>query len=260
MTDMPTERRVARYGWIPQLPDLRDAQLQIEPVTSLPSSVDLSTTANMPPVYDQGQLGSCTANAIAAAVDFENHSQDGTFLTPSRLWIYYQERVIENTVNQDSGAQIRDGMKAVAQLGVCPETDWPYDISTYTNTPPQQDYTDALKDRILTYQAPPQQLFALKSVLAGGRPIVFGFTVYESFESQQVASTGVVPMPNPQEKVVGGHAVVLVGYDDAQDKFRVRNSWGTGWGLSGYFLMPYLYVTSPSLASDFWVVQKTSVS
>jgi C1A family cysteine protease len=257
---MPTNRRVARYGWIPQLPDLRDAQLAIEPVTNLPSSVDLSTSPNMPPVYDQGQLGSCTANAIGAAVDFENHAQDGTFLTPSRLWIYYQERVIENTVNQDSGAQIRDGMKAVAQLGVCPETDWPYDISTFTDTPPQTDYTDALKDKILTYQAPPQELFALKSVLAGGRPVVFGFTVYESFESQEVASSGVVPMPNPREKVVGGHAVVLVGYDDAQDKFRVRNSWGGGWGQNGYFQLPYLYVTSGSLASDFWVVQKTSVS
>ncbi len=257
---MPTARRVARYGWIPQLPDLRDAQLQIEAVTSLPSSVDLSSAAHMPPIYNQGQLGSCTANAIAAAVDFENHSQNETFLAPSRLWIYYQERVIENTVNQDSGAQIRDGMKAVAQLGVCPETDWSYDISTFTNTPPQNDYTDALKDTILTYQAPPQQLFALKSVLAGGKPIVFGFTVYESFESPQVASSGVLPMPDPKEKVVGGHAVALVGYDDATDMFRVRNSWGTGWGQEGYFQMPYLYATSPSLASDFWVVQKTSVS
>jgi C1A family cysteine protease len=260
MTGMPSRRHVARYGWIPQLPDLRDAQLQIEPVTSLPSSVDLSSAADMPPVYNQGQLGSCTANAIAAAVDFENHHQNGNFLTPSRLWIYFQERVIENTVSQDSGAQIRDGMKAVAQLGVCPETDWLYDISTFATEPPQQDYTDALKDTILTYQAPPQQLFALKSVLAGGRPVVFGFTVYESFESQEVASSGVLPMPDPKENVVGGHAVMLVGYDDAEDRFRVRNSWGTDWGQNGYFQMPYLYVTSPSLASDFWVVQKTSVS
>lgn len=258
MTGMPSARHVARYGWIPQLPDLRDAQLQIQPVTSLPSSVDLSGTANMPPVYDQGELGSCTANAISAAVDFENHRQNGTFLTPSRLWIYYQERVIESTVNQDSGAQIRDGMKAVAQLGVCPETDWPYDISTFTGPPPQNDYTDALKDTILTYQAPPQQLFALKSVLAGGLPVVFGFTAYESFESPQVASSGVLPMPDPQENVIGGHAVMLVGYDDSHDRFRVRNSWGPGWGQKGYFEMPYLYLTSPALASDFWVVQKTS--
>ena len=256
---MPTERKIQHYGWIPQLPDLRDAQLKIDAVTSLPSSVDLSTAADMPPIYDQGQLGSCTGNAIAGAVDYDNHKITGDFLTPSRLWVYYQERVIEGTVSQDSGGQIRDGMKAVAQLGVCPETDWPYVITTFAQTPPQKDYTDAFKDRALTYEAVTQDLFALKSVLATSLPIVFGFTVYESFESPAVAASGVVPMPAPSEKVVGGHAVVLVGYNDAEDRFRVRNSWGTGWGQNGYFEMPYLYVTSGSLASDFWVVQHTSV-
>jgi len=256
---MPTVRKIQHYGWLPQLPDLRDAQLKIDAVTSLPSSVDLSRSADMPPIYDQGQLGSCTGNAISGAVDYDNHKIKGAFLTPSRLWVYYQERMIEGTVSQDSGAQIRDGMKAVAQLGVCPEADWPYDITTFAQTPPQKDYTDALKDRVLTYQAVTQDLFALKSVLATRLPIVFGFTVYESFESQAVATSGIVPMPAPSEKVVGGHAVVLVGYDDSVDRFRVRNSWGTGWGQNGYFDMPYLYVTSGSLASDFWVAQQTNV-
>jgi C1A family cysteine protease len=255
---MPTERKVPRYGWIPQLPDLRDARLKIDAVTSLPSSVDLSTAPDMPPIYDQGQLGSCTGNAIAGAVDYDNHKITGTFWTPSRLWIYYQERVIEGTVAQDAGAQIRDGIKSVAQLGVCPETDWPYDISTFAQAPPKKDYTDALKDRAVSYQAVTQDLFGMKSVIASGLPIVFGFTVYESFESPAVASSGIVPMPAPNEQIVGGHAVVLVGYDDAVDRFRVRNSWGTSWGQKGYFEMPYLYVTSGSLASDFWVVQQTN--
>jgi C1A family cysteine protease len=255
---MPTQRKIQHYGWVPQLPDLRDAQLRIAPVTSLPSSVDLTTKPDMPPIYDQGQLGSCTGNAIAGAVDYDNHKNGGDFLTPSRLWIYYQERVIEGTVAQDAGGQIRDGVKSVAQLGVCPETDWPYDIATFAKKPPKKDYKDALKDKVLTYEAVTQELFALKSVLASGLPVVFGFTVYASFESQAVATSGVVPMPSPSEKVVGGHAVVLVGYDDAVDRFRVRNSWGTTWGQAGYFEMPYLYVTSDSLASDFWVVQTTS--
>lgn len=257
---MPAQRKIPRYGWARDLPDLRDARLEVPAVTTLPSSADLSTQPYMPPVYDQGQLGSCTGNAIAAAVDFDNHRQTGQFLSPSRLWIYYQERVIEGTVNQDSGGQIRDGAKAVAQLGVCPETDWPYDITTFAQPPPQQDYTDALKDRVLTYQAAPQVLWSLKSVLAGGTPVVFGFTVYSAFESPQVAQTGIVPMPAPSDQVVGGHAVVLVGYDDAVDRFRVRNSWGTGWGQTGYFELPYLYVTSSSLASDFWVIQTTSAA
>lgn len=246
------------YGWRPQLPDLRDARLSIPATTALPSEADLSGGPDMPPVYDQGQLGSCTANALAAAVDFDNHLQTQQFLTPARLWIYYQERLMEGHVGQDSGAQIRDGAKVVAKLGVCPESDWPYDIATFAQAPPQKDYTDALKDRVLTYAAVPQDLWSLKSVLAGGRPVVFGFTVYSAFESQQVAASGIVPMPSPADNVVGGHAVVLVGYNDAVDRFRVRNSWGTGWGQQGYFEMPYLYVTSPSLARDFWVLQTVS--
>jgi len=257
---MPAQRKIAPYGWVRDLPDLRDARLEVPPITSLPSSANLSTLTHMPPIYDQGQLGSCTGNAIAAAVDFANHRQTGGFLDPSRLWIYYQERVIEGTVSQDSGAQIRDGIKSVAQLGVCPEADWPYDITTFVQAPPQQDYTAALKDRVLVYEAPPQVLWPLKSVLAGGTPIVFGFTVYSTFESQQVAQTGIVPMPSPSDQVVGGHAVMLVGYDDAVDRFRVRNSWGSGWGQNGYFELPYQYVTSSSLASDFWVIQTTSDS
>lgn len=262
----PAPRRASRfggYGWVPQLPDLRDAKLSIPATTTLPSEVDLSSQPDMPPIYDQGQLNSCTANAIAAAVDFDNFLQTQAFLTPSRLWIWYQERVIEGTVGQDVGAQVRDGAKVVANLGVCPESDWPYDPATFAQTPPQKDYTDALGDRVLTYATVPQDLWSIKSVLAGsggspGRPIVFGFTVYSAFESPQVASSGIVPMPSPADQVVGGHAVVLVGYNDAVDRFRVRNSWGTSWGQSGYFEMPYLYVTSASLASDFWVLQTVS--
>ncbi len=163
---MPAQRKISRYGWIRDLPDLRDARLEVAAITSLPSSADLSTSPHMPAVYDQGQLGSCTGNAIAAAVDFDNHRQTSKFLDPSRLWIYYQERLIEGTVAQDSGGQIRDGVKSVAQLGVCPESDWPYVISTFAQAPPQQDYTAALQDRALTYQAPPQVLWPLKSVLS----------------------------------------------------------------------------------------------
>jgi C1A family cysteine protease len=246
------------YGWLPQLPDLRDARLSIPATTALPGEVDLSSQPDMPPVYDQGQLNSCTANALAAAVDFDNHLEHKEFLTPSRLWIWYQERLMEGHVGENTGAMIRDGAKVVAKLGVCPETDWPYDPATFAQPPPQQDYTDALRDRVLTYSTVPQDLWSLKSVLAGGRPVVFGFTVYSAFESQQVADTGIVPMPDPSGQVLGGHAVVLVGYNDAVDRFRVRNSWGPNWGQAGYFEMPYLYVTSPSLATDFWVLQTVS--
>jgi len=98
----------------------------------------------------------------------------------------------------------------------------------------------------------------LKGCLASGYPFVFGFTVYQSFESAQVAKTGIVPMPAPHEAVVGGHAVLAVGYDDASQQFIVRNSWGDGWGIKGYFMMPYGYLTDTSLSDDFWTVQTTA--
>ena len=178
--------------------------------------------------------------------------------TPSRLFIYYNERVIEGTVKSDSGAQIRDGIKTVASTGVCDETLWPYDITQFAHKPTAACYKAAKLQRAITYSRVGQTLSQLKGCLASGFPIVFGFTVYDSFESADVASTGVVPMPAAGESVLGGHCVVAVGYDDASQRFTIRNSWGTGWGMAGYATMPYAYLLSSSLASDFWTVKSTS--
>ena len=154
-----------------------------------PASVDLRPQC--PPVYDQGQLGSCTANAIAAAIQFERMKQQlAQIFTPSRLFIYYNERVIEHTVASDSGAQIRDGIKTVAQQGDCPETEWPYVITKFKTKPTQSCYADALKYKAVSYQRLTPALAQLKGCLASGYPFVFGFTVYESFESPQTAKTG----------------------------------------------------------------------
>jgi len=244
------------YGWLRDIPDHRD-HLYAAPVAqlaALPPSIDLRNQC--PPVYDQGQLGSCTGNGIAAAVQFERMKQKLTpDFIPSRLFIYYNERVIEHTVNSDSGAMIRDGIKSVAVQGDCPETEWPYDITKFTNKPTPKCYQDALKYKAVQYQRLVQNLNQMKGCLASGYPFVFGFTVYESFESQQVAQTGIVPMPGTSEQLMGGHCVVAVGYDDAQQRFIVRNSWGTGWGIQGYCLMPYAYLIDPNLASDFWTIR-----
>jgi C1A family cysteine protease len=176
---------------------------------------------------------------------------------PSRLFIYYNERSIEGTVASDSGAQIRDGIKSVNQQGACPEDLWPYVIASFAEQPPANCYTVAAQNKVKAYQRLTQNLNQMKACLASGYPFVFGFTVYESFESQTVAQTGVVNMPAASEQVLGGHAVVAVGYDDSQQRFIVRNSWGTGWGLQGYFTMPYSYLTQahPALASDFWTIR-----
>ena len=262
-----TPRSIARYGWIPDLPDARD-HIYAAPraaVANLPASTDLR--AGLPECYDQGQIGSCTANAIAGAFEFALRKQALADFTPSRLFIYYNERAMEGHVGTDSGAQIRDGVKSIAKQGVCPETEWPYEPvpadpngnfphgSREATRPTDACYQDALKNRATTYQRVVQTLDQMRGCLAAGYPFVFGFTVYESFESQQVAETGVAPMPGPSEQVLGGHAVLAVGYDDASKRFLVRNSWGTGWGQQGYFTMPYAYLTESSLSSDFWTVR-----
>jgi C1A family cysteine protease len=249
-----THRTQARFGWQPDLPDARDQVYSAPaPVRGLPNAVDLRSTC--PPVYDQGQLGSCTANAIAAAMEFDRKKQKLPDFAPSRLFIYYNERVMEGTVSSDAGAQIRDGVKSVSKIGAPPETDWPYDISKFAIKPPTKAYMDAKLDRGVQYQRVSQNLQQMQGCLASGFPFVFGFTVYQSFESATVAKTGVMPMPAPGENKLGGHAVLAVGYDTSARTMIVRNSWGTGWGMSGYFTMPFEFITSPSMASDFWTIR-----
>lgn len=247
------------YGWVRDLPDSRDflyAAPLVRLAKGLPPSVDLRPKC--PPVYDQGQLGSCTGNGIAATIEFDQRKSGATEFMPSRLFIYYNERVMEGTVAQDSGAQIRDGVKSVATLGAPSETDWPYDIKQFAQKPPAKAYSDAKKDLVTSYARVAQNLSQMQGCLAEGYPFVFGFTVYESFEGNEVAKTGIVPMPSPGEHVMGGHCVVAVGYDNAKRVFIIRNSWGAGWGIKGYCLMPYEYLLNPNLASDFWTIRSVT--
>ncbi len=257
-SDEPTRRSVARYGWVRDLPDARDRIYSTPPatLTAPPPSVDLRPECC--PVFDQGKLGSCTANALSGAFEFDLRKQGLADFTPSRLFIYYNERRIEGTVGTDSGAQIRDGVKTLVKQGVCTEDEWPYDITQFTSQPGAACYTAAKQNRATSYSRVPQSLAQLKGCLAEGYPVVFGFTVYDSFETPGVAKTGVVPMPTTGETVLGGHAVVAVGYDDASQRFTVRNSWGTTWGMDGYFTMPYAYLTDSTLSADFWTLRMVS--
>jgi len=242
-------RTQKRYGWRPDHPDMRDYLAAVEPLKTLPPEASLRD--QMPAIYDQGQLGSCTANSIGAILEFNELKQgekDAT--TPSRLFIYYNERTMEGTVDQDSGAEIRDGIKSVAQLGAPPETDWPYDVSQFAVQPPPNAYTDAKQDLVSSYKRVAQSLPQMQGCLADGYPFVFGFTCYDSFESDEVAKTGVLGMPKQNEQVVGGHAVMAVGYSNTTRTFLIRNSWGRSWGQSGYFTIPYEYLLDSHLASD----------
>jgi C1A family cysteine protease len=254
MPTAPAQRKIKGYGWVPDLPDARDLLFAPPPehAQGLPPSIDLRS--KMPPIYDQGQLGSCTANAIAAAVEFNEMQEGAGEATPSRLFIYYGEREIEGTVGQDSGAQIRDGIKVVATVGAPSETDWPYDIAKFSEKPPQKAFDDAAKSRAIQYLSVAPNY--LQGALAVNFPVVIGFTVYSGFESPEVAKTGVLNLPQQGEQVMGGHAVLVVGYDDSSQRFTVRNSWGEGWGQAGHFTMPYAYLLNPSLSSDFWTIRR----
>jgi C1A family cysteine protease len=252
----PHQRSVQRFGWVPDLPDHRDRLFAAAPpiIATLPPSTDLRATN--PPVYDQKQLGSCTANAIAALFEFVAMKEQFGTVAPSRLFIYYNEREIEGTVESDSGAQLRDGVKTVANLGVCKEDDWKYDEGQFTKKPPTACYQNALSSKATEYLRLTPVLSQLQGCLAQGYPFVFGFTVYSSFMSQGVATSGEAPLPQPNDTVEGGHAVMAVGYDNATQKFLIRNSWGTGWGQAGYFTLPYAYLTTANLSSDFWTIRQ----
>jgi C1A family cysteine protease len=255
-----------KLGWHRDQPDHRDFiySAPLQHLKAPPAKVDLRK--GCPPPYNQGQLGSCTANAIAGAVQFDRRkNQQSPDFIPSRLFIYYNERVIEHSTPYDAGAQLRDGIKAVAKLGVCPEKLWPYNDETAPGEggtfppeapagekPPAACYSDAKKYKIISYQRVTQALAQMKGCLAEGFPFVFGFTVYSRWYSKP---TPVLPMPGARESAIGGHAVLAVGYDDAKQLFTFRNSWGSSVGDKGYFYMPYAYLADVNLASDLWTIR-----
>jgi len=222
----------------------------------LPSLVDLRSKC--PPVYDQGQLGSCSANALGCAYEYDqmnnkSASKAKAFM-PSRLFIYYNERAVEGSIKEDAGAALEDGVNVMHTKGVCSEAIWAYDIRKFAQCPPKAAYSEGYHNKLTSFKAIPQTLVQLKTALVQGYPVVFGIQVYDSFESDQVAQTGMVPSPGQSEQCLGGHALLITGFDDSKQSFIVRNSWGTSWGLSGYCYIPYRYVLDPNMASSFWVL------
>ena len=243
------------YGWLPDLPDHRDLLYSaVRPgAAKLPRSVDLR--AACPPVENQRALGSCTANALVGALEFlEMKTGAAPFVDLSRLFVYYNERVIEGTVDSDSGAFLRDGIKSLAKLGVCDEKLWPYVVSDFQKKPAPACYKEAKCHTITSYNRL-STVDEMRACLADGFPFVFGFTVYQAFESEEVEKSGVLDMPGPDEKVVGGHAVMAAGYDDKAKRFIARNSWDVTWGQAGYFTIPYDYLADRNLSDDFWTIR-----
>lgn len=249
----PTLRK-PKYGWVPDLPDQRDFLYAsyAPPSEKMPDHINLCEQCS--PIEDQGQLGSCTAQALAGNLEFLKLRQLKKILDLSRLFIYYNERVISHTVEIDSGASLRDGIKTLVKLGVCTELIWPYNINKFSVKPSDKAYDEALDFQITAYYRI-TSLNQMRQTLATGYPFVFGFSVYESFESEIVAKTGQIPLPEASEHLIGGHAVMAVGYDDLKKQMIIRNSWGITWGDQGYCYMPYDYISNPYLATDFWTIR-----
>lgn len=258
MTDTTTTLtpRARRYGWRRSLPDFRDRILRAprpKEAPALPPKVDLRRHASR--ISDQGELGSCVGHAVAAVLEYEARTATVRKLYQfSELFIYLQARIIENTVDDDAGCEIRDAVKACAKVGAAEEKLWPYVIDRFAKQPPAAAYTNAAKHKVVEYRRVPQTADDICATLASGHPVVFGIMVYDSFESDVVAKSGIVPMPATSEKALGGHALALFGYDRPKQRFLVRNSWSTGWGLAGYCWMPFAYLTTPDLADDLWAV------
>lgn len=214
-----------------------------------PNTTSLDLRPKCPPVYDQGQLGSCTANALTGSFQFDDPSWMG-----SRLFLYYNERSLDRDPSVDAGSSLSTGVKSLTQSGLCAESQWPYDCAKFAAVPPAACYRSALAHKTVASHHVAQDVTSMKEALAAGKPLVVAFQVYESFESDAVAASGMVPLPASSEKCLGGHAVMVVGFLDATQHWIMRNSWGSAWGDKGYFYMPYAYLTDATLASDLWVI------
>ena len=253
-----THLKHVKLGWKPDPKDHRDSVMSFKVVNlaTLPHKVDLRASCSF--VENQATLGSCTANAAVGALeylDIVDGTMDGDTENYSRLFVYYNMRVIQGTVGQDTGGTLRDTIKALADTGACDEVLWPYDIPRFTIKPGDSCYEDAKKHVISEYHRLDTFNDCL-ACLAEGYPFVFGFMVYDSLMGPEVAKTGTLNLPGPTEVCHGGHAVCAVGYDMESKTVLVRNSWGEHWGMGGYFTMPFAFISNPHMAQDFWTIRR----
>lgn len=218
----------------------------------LPTKVDLRDSLG--PILDQQDLGSCVSNSLAYALRVCLTRQKLPIFSPSRLFIYYNARQIaEQPIYEDSGVTIRDGYRSVSKYSACSEDIWPYDVNQFTKKPPQECFDAPETYDSFRYITLDNDQNQIKKSLSEGYPVSFGAALFESFMSAEVAQTGIIPMPDQKtEQRLGGHAMTIVGYDDAKESFLVANSWGPNWGEKGCCWIPYKYIENDDISSDFW--------
>lgn len=257
-----------KFGWVRDPISVKDKLYSARPkrvsVPDLPRKTNNIFTA--PPAVDQTNIGSCVGNSTAMNLKHDAIKQGvENAELPSRLFIYYNTRVMEGHRNEDTGCCIRNAIKIVAHLGAPPESLWPYVTERFAKCPPFSAYQEARKHQAVEYfRIDWSNLDEIKQCLAGGHGFVFGFTCFESFMSSATATSGVMQVPQAGEKEYGGHAVYGLDYDDdamfpgwsKPGGVLVQNSWGEDWGIKGRFWMPYEAITSPTLSDDFWTIRK----
>ncbi len=251
----------ASYEWLKE--NGTDLKLSAFTAEDLPSAFD--NRDNCSPVWDQARLGSCTGFASKSATELvwniARKDQKDKFFA-SALFQYWNERSLENTTDQDSGATIADAIRSLKQFGIAPDADWDYSdyAQRYLLKPSDKAYADAKAHMDLdniAHAEIPQTPEAIKGALISNHAVIIGISVYESFMSPQTAKTGLVAMPDvAKEKLLGGHALLVVGYDDANKWYIVKNSWNTTWGDQGYCYIPYAYMHNPTLTSEIWGLGK----
>jgi C1A family cysteine protease len=251
---MAEPRKIEKYGWIRQHPDARDRPFAVEFGLDLPAHFDLLKQS--PPIWNQGREGSCTAHGSLRAYWMDRKKLGLPTFMPSRQFQYWNSRALMSTTAIDSGATVRDAIKAIASWGACDEALWPYDKG-WAPKPSPEAYTAAAPHKAIAYEAVPQDLYSIKSAILQGYAVVFGFTVYSNFEGNTTSRTGMMSMPQGGD--LGGHCVAAIGWN-SHNYFAIANSWSNKWGDpnfggGGYFWMPPEYISSPNLASDFWVIK-----
>jgi C1A family cysteine protease len=242
-----------KFAWIPSLPDVRHYAFTPKSTKALPKHIDLRN--ELPEVWSQGPLGSCTAHGVALCHMAAQTKSNRTVIMPSRLALYYNGRAVRGWQNQDSGSCIVDVVKSTFKLGVAEERLYPYKISRFKLKPPASVYTNALLNQTTQYQkvdnSNPKNIIA---ALAEGHPVVFGSTLYEGYDK---LVNNNMPNPDLKAKVVGGHCMVIIGVDATSKTFLIRNSWGVEWGDKGHHGMSFDYICNLSLSDDFWIITAT---
>jgi hypothetical protein len=242
-------------GYRPEKQNSKDKKYSASRDRQLPPKVDLRSY--MTPVENQGNSNSCTANAMAGAYEYLTNRILGQSADVSRLFIYYNARELDGDCSQDQGTYLKSCVKVLRKHGACSENTWSFNLDQILEQPPKKAYKEAANFRVEDAARVEIDLYTMQSCLAEGYPFAFGLQLFSSF--QQAGSTGLVPMPDPDnEKHDGGHAMLCVGYSDVDQVFIVRNSWGADWGEEGYCYISYDYMTKPDLIHDCWTIRQVS--